>query len=272
VELGPKVRHIQLGDRFIRPDTPYAYGQYTCTFGNMADYAVAIDRQAMREDGVPEADMPSQENCGKIPRDISFEDGAVILSLLECYSAIRNFRLQAGMDVLIYGAGPMGLGVAGCLKAIGAHSVTMVDTAAERLQYARDHFDVDGTVNVSQEKLEDVAHKHSFDAVMDLVGSTKILLEGTQYLKQGGVLCGMGVLRKDDALLDATRLQNNTSLHMLNFPYQRLFYMDELTALIQQGKLVPRHFYSHVLPAEEIDECIRLIKTKEALKVVLRFN
>jgi threonine dehydrogenase-like Zn-dependent dehydrogenase len=59
---------------------------------------------------------------------------------------------------------------------------------------------------------------------------------------------------------------------MLNFPYRRLFYIDELTALIREGKLVPRHFYSHVLPAEEIDECIRLIRTKEALKVVLRFD
>ena len=271
IKLGSKVRNIKIGDKFIRPDTPYNYGKYTCTYGNMAEYAVATDRQAMKEDGIPEKQIPSDANCTKIPDEITFEDGAVMLSLLECYSAVKNFRLQPGMDVLVFGAGPMGLGVVGCLNAIGAGKVVLVDAVEERLAYAREHFNVDRTINITTEKIEDVVERCTFDAVMDLVGSSKVLMEGTHYLKQGGTLCGMGVLRKDDALINVTKLQNNTSLHMLNLPYRRMNYINEITDLIQQGKIHLKHFYSHVLPAEEIEECLRLINSKEALKVVLTF-
>ena len=271
IAIGNKVRHIQLGDRFIRPDTPKWYGKYSCTSGTMAEYAVATDRQAMIEDGVPAELMPDEGKCEKIPNDICFEDGAVMLSLLECISAVHNFGLTGDMRVLIYGAGPMGMGVAAYLKILGAQ-VVLVDGIAERLEYAREQFGIEKTVNFREAPLAEQYEKHSFDAVIDLVGSTKILAEGTDYLRQGGTLCSMGVLKMTDAVLNVTKLQNNTRLHMLNFPYQRMNYMPELVRLIHEGKIVPRKFYSHVLPAEQIEDCVKLIQEKKALKVVLSFD
>lgn len=271
IEVGNKVRYIALGDRFIRPDTPKWYGKYSCTFGTMAEYAVAIDRKAMIEDGIPEEQMPDEGKCEKIPNDISFEDAAVMLSLLECISAIHNFGLKPDMNVLIYGAGPMGMGVANYLKIIGAH-VVLVDGIQKRLDYAKEHFGIEQTIHIQTQKLSECCRPKSFDAVMDIVGATGILLEGTNYLKQGGILCSMGVLKDSDAVLNLLKLQNNTRLHMLNLPYKRMDYMDELVRLIREGKIVPRHYYSHVLPAEKISECIELIRSKDALKVVLSFE
>lgn len=271
IQVGNKVRYIQLGDRFIRPDTPKWYGSYSCTFGTMAEYAVATDRKAMVEDGVPADQIPDEGKCERIPNDISFEDGAVMLSLLECISAVHNFGLKKDMDVLIYGAGPMGMGVANYLKIIGAR-VVLVDGVQARLDYAQRNFGVDHIVNFQKTRLADLYEPHSFDAVIDLVGSTKVLMEGTDYLRQGGTLCSMGVLKMTDTMLNVAKLQNNTRLHMLNFPYQRMNYMGELVDLIHQGKIVPKHFYSHVLPAERINDCVRMIREKEALKVVISFD
>jgi threonine dehydrogenase-like Zn-dependent dehydrogenase len=271
IELGAKVRHIAIGDRFVRPDTPYWYGKYSCTHGNMAEYAVAIDRKAMEEDGLPFDSFPSEENCGRIPGDISFEDGAVVLSLLECLSAVRNFHLQAGMDVLVYGAGPMGLGIVACLNAIGVRKIVLIDAVESRLNYACKHFSVNQTINIANDSVANCIEKNSFDAVLDVVGSSRILLEGTLFLKKGGILCGMGVLHKDDALINVRQLQNNTVLHMLNMPYKRMAHIDDLVEMIRHKKINLKDFYTHVLPAEEIKECLRLVKSKEALKVVLTF-
>lgn len=271
VKLGNKVRHIALGDRFIRLDTNAWYGPYSASFGNMAEYALAVDRQAMLEDGFAPEALPSPLKCGKIPNDISYEDAAVMLSLLECISAVHNFNLTGDMRVLIYGAGPMGMGVAHYLRILGA-DVTLVDGIQARLDYAAERFDVRHTVNFQTTPVAQVCQKHSFDAVMDLVGSTRVLLEGTDYLKQGGQLCGMGVLKASDALLDVTRLQNNTRLHMLNFPYERMRYIAPLVEMIRSGTIRPKDYYSHVLAPEHIDECVRLIASKEALKVVISFD
>lgn len=272
VELGSKVRHIKLGDRFIRPDTPKWYGSYSCTYGNMAEYAVAVDQRAMLEDGISEEETEGiVVKSGKIPGDISFEDGAVMLSLLECISAVHNFGLKKGMSVLIYGAGPMGMGVANYLQILGAHTV-LVDGIQERLDYAKENFGVEDMVNFRTQKLEECYEKQYFDAAIDVAGSTKILLEATDYLKPGGTLCSMGVLKKSEAQIDLIKLQNHTKLHMLNFPYQRMEYMDKLVELIHAGKIDPKAYYSHVLPIERISECVRLIGNKEALKIVLSFD
>ena len=163
------------------------------------------------------------------------------------------------------------MGVANYLQILGAHTV-LVDGIQERLDYAKENFNVEDTVNFRTQKLSGCYGKQYFDAAMDIVGSTEILLEATDYLKPGGTLCSMGVLKKSDAQIDLIKLQNNTRLHMLNFPYQRMEYMDELVELIRTGKIDPKAYYSHVLPIEKISECVRLIGNKEALKIVLSFD
>lgn len=272
VELGRKVRYLHIGDRFVRPDTASDYGKYSATFGNMSEYAVAVDRRAMLEDGFTEKDLPSENACGKIPNFISFTDGAVVLSQLECMSAVHNFGITPDMKVLIYGAGPMGLGVAAYLSALGDKNVVITDMMQERLGYAVSKYGDLKAVNTSKTALSEAVEKGSFDAVVDIVGSSKILLEGSGFLHPGGKLCSMGVLKKSDAMLNVTQLQNNTSLHMLNFPYRRLRFIGELSQLLKQGKLKLSDFYSHVLDASEIDECIRLVKSHEAMKVILRLD
>lgn len=271
IETGNKVRHISPGDRFIYPDTPKWCGSYSCTFGTMAEYSVVYDRQAMLEDGIAPDLIPTNNRCCKFPNDISFEDGAVLLSLLECISAVHNFGLGANMDILIYGAGPMGMGVANYLRILGAR-VVLVDAVQERLDYAQKNFGIEHIVNFRVTELAELYPKQSFDAVIDLVGSSKVLLEGTDYLRQGGKLCSMGVLKKSDSTLNLALLQNNTCLHMLNFPHSRMAYMDELIEMIHNGVLTPKLFYSHILPAEQIDSCVELIRNKHALKVVISFD
>ena len=269
VEIGPKVRHIHLGEKYIRPDKASDYGKYSVTFGNMAEYAVAVDRKAMLEDGFSPEDLPSDNNCGKLPDYVSFEDGAVALSMLECISAVHNFGIADAKKVLIYGAGPMGLGVAGYLKAKGAE-VTMVDRNPARLAYADYQIGL-CTINTGEIDIQSALGNERFDAVVDIVGLSSILMEGTNFLVQGGKLCGMGVLKVSDNGFDVHKMQNNTSFHFLNFPYRRLYYMDEMASLIEAGKLKLSDYYTDVMPAEDIQKCIEKIKTQQALKVVLTF-
>lgn len=272
ITVGKKVRYLHVGEHYLRPDTPKWYGRYSCTYGTMAEYALAADRRAMIEDGVPADQMPDEGKCERIPEDIPYEDAAVMLSLLECISAVHNFGIEPDMSVLIFGAGPMGLGVANYLRIRGTKQIVLVDGIRERLDYARERFGIEETVDISTEKLSARYPLHSFDIVMDIVGLTSVLMEGTDYLKQGGKLCSMGVLSVNDSTLNVAKLQNNTCLHMLNFPYQRMDYLGELVELVHGGKLRLKDFYSHVLPANRIRDCAEMIRSKSALKIVLSFD
>jgi len=272
VKLGSKVRHIKLGDRFIRPNLPKnpAPG-YSRTYGNMSEYGLVADKKAMLEDGIPEADIPYNDSQGQFPKDIDFVDGGVLLSLLECHSSIEHFGICSGSKVMVYGCGPMGLGMLRMIKLKNPALLVAVDCLESRLNMALDA-GADKVIDFSKEDIDAALNGEKFDFVVDCVGSSKIVTEGSHKLKQGGKLCGMGVLKSNDCMIDASKLQNNTTLHMHNFTYKRFDSLEAVLQLIQDKKLDPKNFYSHVLPLSEINRAVEMVKNKEVLKIVFTID
>ncbi|MDO4269457.1 MAG: zinc-binding dehydrogenase [Eubacteriales bacterium] len=273
VELGEKVRHIQLGDRFIHANLrPDVGNGYTKTYGGMAEYGLVVDAQAMLEDGYAPSEIPFYKKCQKIPRDFPLVHGAMLLSLSESLSAARNFGAGPGKEVLIFGAGPMGTAVAAYCRLIGADRVVIVDSRPERLEGAKRVAKVDETVNFAERDVFTALAGQTFDIAIDAVGMTSVILQATKLLKPGGVVGSMGVLKADDLTLRLSDLQNNTSVHMLNFPYGEYDVMEENIRLIQQKKINPEDFYSHVVDMEDIHTAMELVRSKQALKVILKIE
>ena len=97
-------------------------------------------------------------------------------------------------------------------------------------------------------------------------------MEGSQRLRPYGIVGSMGVLKNTDAVVDVTKLKNNTLLQMLNFPYGQYDITSENVELMRKGVINPKDFYTHVRKPEQIDEVLQLVTTKEALKVVIDFD
>ena len=271
VAVGKKVRHIHIGERWIHPNLHTEVGNgYHKTHGSMAQYGLVSDNQAMLEDGFTEKDFPWVKQH-KFPDSIDYVDAGVLLSLAECHSAAKNFGVDTEKDVLIYGAGPMGIAL-GMFCTLRGANVTQIDSIQERLLQAKTIGKAAQIINFAQQNVDAVLNGKKFDIVIDAVGSTKILYEGSSRLKSGGRLCSLGVLKQNDLVIDSSRLQVNTSLHMLNFPVGEYAIMDETIRMIEDGRVNPKDFYSHVLPFEKIHDCMDLIKDKKALKVILTID
>ena len=271
VAVGKKVRHIKVGERWIHPNLyPDVGNGYTKTHGSMAQYGMISDNRAMLEDGFTEKDFPWVKQH-RFPDTISYEDAGVLLSLAESHSAAKNFGVTEGTEVLIYGSGPMGIALSLFCRLRGGH-VTQVDKIGERLEMSQKIAGTEHVINSSEVDVATALNGKKFDVAIDIVGYTDIIYEASQHLKPGGKVGSMGVLRSNDLLIDTTRLQGNTCLHILNFPYGEYDIMDETIALIEAGKVNPKDFYSHVVPFENIGEAVELTLTKQALKVILRFE
>lgn len=271
IAVGKKVRYINVGERWIHPNLhPNVGNGYTKTHGSMAEYGLVSDNRAMLEDGFTEAELPWVKQH-RFPESMSYVDAGVLLSLAECHSAAKNFGADKGLEVLIYGAGPMGIAL-GMFCTLRGAKVTQIDSVDERLKQAEQVGKVAATINFQTQNVDEVLNGKKFDLVIDAVGFTSILYEGSSRLKPGGKVCSLGVLKQNDLMIDASRLQCNTSLHMLNFPYGEYAIMDETIALIESGQVNPKDFYSHVLPYEKIEEAVELVRSKQALKVILDFD
>lgn len=274
IKVGAKVRHVKIGDRYIHPNLrPEVGNGYTKTFGGMAQFGLICDQQAMVEDGVcGETEVPFYKKQGKFSEKISYVDAGVLLPLCECYSAAKNFGVKKGDNVLFFGAGPMGTALALFMKLNGAAKVTVIDCIDERLEHSKRIARTDRTINfMTQDKEKEIGDER-FDLAVDAVGNSEILIEASRYLKQGGTVCSLGVLKAGDTLIDAGSLQNNTRLHMLNFPYGEYDCLPKIVAMIERGEIDPKDFYSHVVPYTQVHRAIEMLESREAFKVILDFD
>lgn len=270
IAVGKKVRHIKVGERWIHPNLyPDVGNGFHKAHGSMAQFGMVSDNQAMLEDGFTPKDFPWFRQH-RFPESISYVDAGVLLSLAESHSAAVNFGIGEGSEVLIYGAGPMGISLAMFAVLRGA-KVTQVDRVAERLKIAQEVAGTQQVIDSSQVSVKEVLGDKKFDVACDVVGLTEVIYEAGQFVRQGGLIGGMGVLKSHDRMVDVTRLPNNVSFHPLNFPYGEYDIMNETIAMIEAGKIDPKKFYSHVLPFTEIHRAMELVRTKEALKVILTF-
>jgi threonine dehydrogenase-like Zn-dependent dehydrogenase len=273
IKIGKKVRYISIGERFIHNNLrPEVGNGYTKTYGGMAEYGLVCDHEAMLEDGYSEKEMPFFKKQKKFPVDISYIDAGVLLSMSECHSAAINFGAKKGDKVLFYGAGPMGTALAMFMKLLGAEHITVIDSIDERLENVKKIAKADRTINFNKENVKEVLGDELFDLVVDAVGSSNILIDGSQFLKPGGKVCSLGVLKSNDTLIDVSKLKGNTALHMLNFPYGEYDIMPETIKMIQNGLLDPKNFYSHIVYYEDIHKAMDLVKSKEAFKVILNLD
>lgn len=270
VELGSKVKHYKVGDRIMNPMIKLMPGTpYGCTWGAMCDYGIVQDQEAMIADGSEESLLnPRQLECVQIPSDFDVIDGGCLITLNECFSAAKNFDV-AGKDVLVYGAGPMGLATMKYMRYLGAKTITVIDGVEERLELAKSLSEADETINYTKADKKEVLEGRLFDRVIDIVGLTSILMEGSHLLRPYGIVGSMGVLRNSDSVMDVTKLKNNTLLQMLNFPYGQYAITNENIELMRKGVINPKDFYSHVRTPEQIDEVVELVESKKAVKVIL---
>ena len=270
--VGDKVRNYEVGKKYIRigGNSVTEGGKYFSMHGQMAEYGKITDFAAMMEDGI---DLPKHPffslKPALLPDDFDMIDAGGLLPMCECLSAVRNFDINENTDVLIYGAGPMGLAIMQYMRIVGVKSIVTIDSVPERLQKALDIAKVDEVHNFMTEKIDDVLEGRLFDRVIDAVGLSSVIMEGTKRLRPFGMMCCLGVLKKGDSTIDLSFLKNNTRLQMLNFPYQEYGVLDENIQFTKDGKINPKDYYSHVLPIEEVNEAIRLVRNKETIKVIM---
>lgn len=271
-ETGSKVRYFKKGDRVVNPSGRVMPGcGYRANWAQMAEYAIAVDVRAMMEDGVPMKFKPDLENFQTkfIPDDISDIDAAMLITFKENYSALKNFGLKAGMNLLIYGDGAVAQGLAIMAHEIGAAFIGCVGHHDERLQRIAEHAPLNLMVNSHKENILDKVGDTRFDIVIDGVGSVDIIQEGAKLLKPGGRVGLYGVLKHAKGSINMVDLPNNVLLQTLNWPYREHATHDEIVDMVHRGVLNPKDFYSHVLSLEEAPLGVELIRSRQAYKVII---
>lgn len=273
-KTGAKVRNFKVGDRVVNPNGRVMPGcGFSSNWAHMAAYGVTTDVKAMWEDGVPMRGKPDLENypTKPIPDEISDVDAVMLLTFKENYSALKNFGMHEGMNILIYGDGAVAHGLAVMARDMGAAFVGIVGHHDDRIEKIAQHVKLDLAVNSHKESVLEKTNEMGvrFDIVVDGVGSVDIIREGARMCKPFGRVGLYGVLKYANANINLVDLPNNVMLQTLNWPYREHAAHDEVLDLVRRGLLDPKDFYSHVLPLERVAEGVEMIRNRQAYKVII---
>ena len=124
-------------------------------------------------------------NLFKLPQAMALEEASLIEPLLVALHCVRRSGFQAGGQAVVYGAGPIGLLVAGWLRVFGAARVAVADVRDFSVTIARAcGFEAYQTL---KEPLEG-----AFDYAFEAAGNGKALESAVGVLRHDGVLTVVG--------------------------------------------------------------------------------
>ncbi len=134
-------------------------------------------------------------NVVPLPDDISDDIGAILDPLGNAVHTALSFDLL-GEDVLITGAGPIGIMAAAVARHAGARHVAITDVNPDRLALAEKVADV-RPVNVTTEDLNDVIAElgmsQGFDVGLEMSGNQAALDQMIEAMVMGGHIALLGI-------------------------------------------------------------------------------
>lgn len=201
LEVGAGVTNVRAGDRcsvepYMNCGTCIACrkGASNCC-ANLKVIGVMIDG-GMRQRFVVRAEKLHPA------RKLTFDQLALVETLAIGCHAVDRGNPQKGENVLVIGAGPIGLASIQFAKVAGA-KVIVLDINAERLKFCKERMGVDETVAVSEkveEELRGVIGGDLPDVVIDATGNAKSMANAFGLIAPTGRLVFVGIAPGEVAL------------------------------------------------------------------------
>ncbi len=208
-------------------------------------------------------------NIVPLPDDIDDELGAILDPLGNAVHTALAFDL-VGEDVLIAGAGPIGIMAGAVARHAGARHVVITDINPLRLELARKVADVT-TVNVAEEKLDDVERrlgmKEGFDIGLEMSGSPQAFDQMVEHMIVGGHIAMLGLPAKP-APVDWSRIV--FKLLTIRGIYGREMFetWHKMIAMLQSG-LEVREVITHRFSARDFRDGFEIMRAGKSGKIVL---
>lgn len=195
VGMGEEVRGFTLGDRVSGEGHITCGHCRNCRAGRTHLCRNTVGVGVNRQGCFAEYLVIPAFNAFKIPDNISDELAAIFDPFGNAVHTALSFDL-VGEDVLISGAGPIGIMAAAVCKHVGARNVVITDINDYRLGLAR-QMGVTRAVNVAQENLRDVMAElgmtEGFDVGLEMSGAPPAFRTLLEVMNHGGRIALMGI-------------------------------------------------------------------------------
>ena len=300
--IGPGVTRVEVGDHVALSWTP-SCGQCVECLRDLPQHCAAAwpamaagglldGTSRLSRDGEPvyhysllstfaEACVVSERSCIPIPRDVPFDvAGLVGCAVSTGVGAVwRTAQVRPSDRVAVIGCGGVGLSALMAAVAVGAEPVIAVDAAPNKLDVAQSFGATTGVLwaGSAEETAEAVreASGGGVDYAIEATGRPEAMLAAFLSTRARGAAVLIGIPRADAVLtlpaLSIPRLERRIlgSIYGSTRPERDFAHTLDL---YRSGRLPLDRLVSHRLPLDDVDAAFALMRSGEALRVVLDLN
>ena len=272
IEIGSAVEGLTLGDRVSAESHMVGQASRNARAGKLHLDPDTVNLGVDRDGAFAEFVSIPSRNVVQLPDSVDNEMGAILDPFGNAIHATLSFDL-VGEDILITGAGPIGIMSAAIALHVGARKVLITDINDDRLSLAKTVSNVE-TLNPSKEniedKMKDMGLKEGFDIGLEMSGSEAALDQMIDSMLMGGKIALLGIpsdpIRLDlsKLIFKALNLKAIYGREMFETWYKGL-------ALIDSG-LDVKNVITHSFHYTDFEKAFQLLNEGKAGKVVLNWD
>ena len=272
VEVGSEVTSVKVGDIASGEGHIVCGLCRNCRAGRRHLCMNTVSIGVNRDGAFGEFICVPESNIWKHDPNIDLDLAAIFDPLGNAVHVALSFPL-VGEDVLITGAGPIGLMSAQIARFVGARYIVITDISEERLELAR-AIGVDVAVNVLNTDLQDVMNDlgmtEGFDIAFEMSGSPAALPQILGYVGHGARIALLGLPSKPIEIDWAKVITNMVTIKGI---YGREMFETwyAMTAMIKKG-LDISPIITHKMPYTQWEAAFEIASHANAGKVVLDWS
>jgi len=271
VKLGQKAVNYRLGDIVTRVGAPDGLlPGLAANWGGFAEYGIAVDHRAMKDDGLDAAQWSRFRINQVLPADIDVRAATMIITWRETFSYISRLGIAPGDRVLIMGSGGNGLAFASHARNLGAATVVMAGNPGREAMARKagatllvDYHEPDLAAAIRNAGVEQV------DRIIDSVGKKGQADRMLPLLKAGGTF---GVYGVDELKAYALNpMGGQGSFTVFNGGYEEGEAHDAVLQFMQEGKLDASIWLDldKAFSLDRISDALRAVRERKFVKALV---
>jgi threonine 3-dehydrogenase len=208
-------------------------------------------------------------NVFPIPDEISDDEASIFDPFGNAVHTALSFDL-VGEDVLITGAGPIGIMAGAVARHVGARKVVITDLNDYRLDLAK-KLGMEYCVNVGKQNLKqvmkDIGMTEGFDVGMEMSGSSKAFDSMLESMRAGGKISLLGIL-PNGAGVEWSQVIFKGLLVKGIYGREMFETWYKMTAMLQSG-LDIKPVITHRFPIKDFEKGFELMASGNSGKIIL---
>ncbi|SMB87627.1 2-desacetyl-2-hydroxyethyl bacteriochlorophyllide A dehydrogenase [Pasteurella testudinis DSM 23072] len=269
VALGSQVKEYKIGERVAL--IPYlSCGQCIACQNGKTNCCENISVMGVHQDGgFSELLAIPQTNVIPIADNVDDISAALIEPFAISAHAVRRAQVNQNSNVLVIGAGPIGLGAAAIAMADGA-KVVVADTSEERRRHIQKKLNV-AVVDPLSEKIEDYFDNILPEIVIDATGNPHSMNNAVNFICHGGRIVFVGLFKGDLVIHDPDFHKKETTLMGSRNATQEDFI--KVQRLMSEGKICSSMMLSDTFNYTDLADIYeeKIVKNKNLVKGVILY-